>query len=439
MSAVWVNVSISVLAILGITTFCGGYYSNRQAESIIARIGSGTISLSIFLIFYGVLTAIIYLWVGTLFFTFTLTAVPVGQLKLSEDTTVFVPVMSTFSRTYSAATALILCLLTPVVLVGSIAFGVFGGAGMALLPLELITSYFNQPTKPSAEEYVLAKRIMIQSSERLIAKIRESYDIRRDLDLNPIANPVEKKMKMKILNDKVNEMKLELAEYEEVFLVFKAQDNIIDNNPLVYLAYLIIGIIFFLISILILVHTFLALKGFYIILDNTFNFLADVGSILALLVFLIVSIYVGLAILKASIRLSGLIGRILGFLPFKLNATWTDTFLMNNQILIYSLIGMVMYFVSFCPRFFRFMASVVIFAQVISKVSFVNAIFAYNIPQYIFMLFFVIGLVLLVFSQSPKALLDEKIKEEQVKLEAEKERLKEMEKGKDDKKDEKPK
>lgn len=435
MSTIWNYISIGILIILSINTFCLGYYGNKTAENIIQRIGSGTINLVILLVVYGGVVAIIYFFAGTLKFTFTLETTLPSQLKLSELAVVWTPIVATYSRTYSTTTAFLLCLITPLVLVGSITFGVFAGAGMAIFPLELIFSYFNQPTKPNAEEYVLSKRILLQSSERIIAKIRETYDIRRDLDINPITNPVEKKMKLKILNEKANEMKNELQEYEEVFLVFKQQDNILDNNPLVYLGYLIIGVLFFLISILFVVHTFLSLKGYYVLLDGVFNYLAGVGSLLALIVFIFISIFVGLSILKASIKLSGLLGSILGILPFKLNATWTDTFLTNNQILLYSLIGMIMYFVTFMPIFLRFMTSVVIFSQVIAHVSFVNAIFTYSIPEYIYMLFFLIGVVILLFAKSPKAILDEKIKEEQVKLESEKERLKEMESGKDDKKE----
>ena len=83
---------------------------------------------------------------------------------------------------------------------------------------------------------------------------------------------------------------------------------------------------------------------------------------------------------------------------------------MNNQILMFSIMGMIMYLVSFCPNFFRFMSAVLIFAQVIAKVSFVNAIFTYAIPEYIYMLFFLIGIVMLLFTKSPKAILDEKIR-----------------------------
>lgn len=437
METVWKYFSIVLIALVLIIVFAMGYYGNKSAETIVARLVSASTSFLICLLVYGGLTAIVYFLAGTLYFTFPYKVAQATALRLSDEQITWTVSQSDYSRTYQATTAFILCLLTPLCLLAALLFGIFGGAGMSLLPAELIISYFSQPTKPSAEEYVLSKKILLLSSERILGKIREAYDIRKDLDLNPIANPVEKKMKLKILNDKVTEMKTELAEFEEVFLVFKAQDNIVDSNPLVYLGQLAAGIIFLLISITFVVHTFLSLKGVFVILDSIFNGLASVGSLLAIIVFLIVSVFIGMAILKASIKLSGLTSVLTGVLPFKLNATWTDAFLLNDLILLLSLLGMVLYFSQFCPLFLRFTASSLVFARVIMNISFVNFIFNYMIPQYLYMAFFLIGVILLIFNKSAKAILDEKVKEEQVKLEAEKERLKEMEGGKDAKKDDK--
>lgn len=435
MGTVWLYVSILILSMFSINMLFQGYYGNKAAESIIARLVSAFTSFFIFVFVYGGLAAIVYFFAGTLKFTFPYSINTPLKAQISEQQGAFSIGGSTVSRGYEAGTAFILCLLTPLALIAAIFFGIFAGAGMAMMPLEMILSYFNQPTKPNAEEYVLAKKVLLASSERIIAKTREAFDVRKDLDLNPIANPVEKKMKTKVLNDKVNEMKTELAEFEEVFLVFKAQDNIVDHNPLVYLGYLALGIVFFIFSLAFIVHTFLAFKGYYVVLDNVFNWFAGVGSLLGVIVFLIVTVFVALSIMKGSIRLSGLLSSLTGILPFKLNATWTDAFLFNNQVLIASLFGAILYFAQYCPIFLRFTTSSVIFGQVIIKVSFVNFIFAYSLPNYLFMGFFLIGIILLLFLKSPKALLDEKVKEEQVKLEAEKERLKEMEKAKDDKKE----
>lgn len=437
MENIWKYFSIVLIALVLVLVFCLGYYANKTAESIIPRLVSATTSFLIFLVVYGALVAIVYFWAGTLYFSVPYFVREATGIRLSDEAVTWTIEQSSYSRNYQTNTDFILCLLTPLCLLAALLFGIFGGAGMSLLPFELVLAYFNQPTKPNAEEYVLSKKILLGSSERVLAKIREAYDLRRDLDLNPIPNPVEKKMKLKILNDKASEMKNELQEFEEVFLVFKAQDNIVDSNPLVFLGYLAAGVVFGLIALAFLVHTFLSLKGYFVVLDTTFTGMANIGSLLAILVFIVVLVFLGLAILKASIRLSGMTSAMTGILPFKLNATWTDAFLLNDIVLILSFLGAILYFSQFCPTFLRFTASSLVFAQVIMHVSFVNFIFNYMIPQYLFMLFFLVGVVLLIFTKSPKAILDEKIKEEQVKLEAEKERIKEMEGAKDDKKEEK--
>ena len=74
-------------------------------------------------------------------------------------------------------------------------------------------------------------------------------------------------MKNKLLNEKVKELKKELIEYEEIFDAFKREDNIVDNNPLLYLLSLILGIFFGLISVLIIIHTILSINNYFDVLE----------------------------------------------------------------------------------------------------------------------------------------------------------------------------
>lgn len=436
MEVIWKFTSIVILVVFFINIFWSGYYGNKTAETILDRLVSGITKLGIILGLYGAFVLIIYYFASTVTQRFDYNVVKYDSFHFSESDDIFVPDMKTYTRTYGANAAFLLVCLVPLVLIGSICYAIFAGAGMALYPITLILSYFNQPTKPSAEEYVLSKKVLIASSEMLLNKAREAYDLRHDLDLNPVTNPVEKKMKLQVLNDKVKEMKYDLADYEEVFLVFKQQDNILEVNPLVYLGNLIMGIVFGLISVLFFAHTFLSVRGFYVILESFFGFLEGLTSLIALFVFLIISIYLGIAINKAAVKLSGMLGALLDTGPFKLNGTWTDTFLLNNNILLFSFIGMIVYFMMNCPTYFRFLAAQLIFGRIITKISFVNGIYRFQITDYLFIGFFIIGIILCLFSKSGKAILDEKVKEKQMQLEAEKERLAELEKNKDKKPEE---
>ena len=436
MEVLWQFISIVILVVFFINMFWSGYYGNKTAETIMDRLISGLVKLGVILGLYGAFVLVIYYFASNVTQRFDYYVVKYESFYFSESDDIFLPDMKTYSRSYGANSAFLLVCLVPLVLIGSVCYAIFAGAGMALYPITLIFSYLNQPTKPSAEEYVLAKKVLVASSEMLLNKAKEAYDLRHDLDLNPVTNPVEKKMKMQVLNDKVREMKYDLSDYEEVFLVFKQQDNILDVNPLVYLANLIMGIVFGLISVLFFAHTFLSVRGFYVILESFFGFLEGLTSIIALFVFLIISVYLGIAINKAAVKLSGMLGALLDTGPFKLNGTWTDTFLLNNNILLFSFVGMIVYFMMNCPTYFRFLAAQLIFGRIITKIGFVNGIYRFQITDYLFIGFFLIGIVLCLFSKSGKAILDEKVKEKQMQLEAEKERLAELEKGKDKKPEE---
>ena len=61
---------------------------------------------------------------------------------------------------YTTNASFLLSLLTPLVMFGSCCFSLIGGMGMAFMPLQLISGYMNQPTRPNPEEHVLSKRVI---------------------------------------------------------------------------------------------------------------------------------------------------------------------------------------------------------------------------------------------------------------------------------------
>jgi LMBR1 domain-containing protein 1 len=305
-----------------------------------------------------------------------------------------------------------------------------GGAGMSFYPLALIKAFTNRPTRPEAEEHVLSKKILLEMNQMLIDKGRAAYEGRDELDINPKINPIEKKMKLVVLKEQVEEMKKSLTDFEEVFLVFKEQDNIVDSNPLWYLLSLIAGLIFLIFSLLFLVHTLLCTQGFFIILEMFFSAFLWINIFVSLLMFMILSLFSGLAITKGSFLISKMMGSLLGVAPFKVNATWTDSFLFNNNVLLLSFLGQIVYLMRFAPNYFRFLAAELIFNKIITQISLCQAIYKFFIFEYLFLICYVIGLFSAFFIKSGKEVLQEKVKEKQVELEQQKERLEGMKKEK---------
>merc|ERR1740139_1872690 len=134
-------------------------------------------------------------------------------------------------------------------MISSLCFGVFGGAGMVVLPLKLILAWSNQPKRPNAEQHILAKNILNQWSENLIMNARDVYESKKEIQVTEML-PLMRKMKLKKLNKDANELETNVLELMGVFDIFKKEDNIVDNNPLVYLSYLGLGLFFLLFSMI---------------------------------------------------------------------------------------------------------------------------------------------------------------------------------------------
>lgn len=428
MKPIWKMIAMIVLILFFINLFFKNYYKEKSATTLWDKIFTGLKSTLIFLVLYIVLGVVIYVFMGNVYFSSDYLVADFVMLDFSESLKSETTVIFDENYTYTAKTDFLLALLSPLVLLGSVAFSVFGGAGLAFFPLELIFNYLFRPQRPEPEEHILAKRVLLQASESIINKARDAYDLRRDLDINPITNPIEKKMKLKAVFDSVEELKIELISMEDIFQIFKIQDNIVDSNPLYYTISLILGVFFGLISLLFIVHTFLATQGFYVVLETIFNFIESLNTLFSLVFFLIVSVFLGIGITKGSIKMGSMLSFILDSGPFKVNGTWTDTFITNNNNLILSFLGLIVYFIKYMPNYFRFLAADLIFNKIITKIGIISYIYNYNIMEYFLLLFFMVAIFASCFIPSGKAILDAKVKEKKAELEAEKERLDDMKK-----------
>lgn len=428
MQPIWKMISMIVLILFFVTIFFKNYYKNKTADKLSQKIISGAKSTGITLVIYMVLVGIMYLFMRKVNFSAPFVVVDFSILDFNESAKAVTTTVYDNSnvKTFTTGADFILVMLAPLVVLGSISFSVFGGAGLAFAPLELIFNYLFRPTRPEPEDHILAKQVLLQASELIVNKAREAYDIRRDIDINPDTNPIEKKMKLNALFDDVETLKAELISMEDVFQIFKIQDNIVDSNPLYYTLSLVFGIAALLISLLFVIHTFLATQGFFIILEAVFLMMQSLNTLFSLFFFLIVSIYLGFAITKGSIKMGGILSFILDSGPFKLHGTWTDTFLTNNNNLMLSFLGSIVYFVRYCPNYFRFLAADLIFNKIITRIGIISTIYGFSIMEYLFILFFLVAVFATCLIPSGKAILDKKVKEKKAEIEAEKERLDEL-------------
>ena len=434
MQIIWSILNLVTVGIFFVNILLNTWYGNREEPKIGMRIWNTIKVFVIICALYVAFVVLISLFMSNINFRVETRVGYTTELALSTEP--FNP--SGFQKTskiYQTTSDLLFSLFVPVAMIGSLCFGVFGGAGMIVLPLKLILAYCNQPTRPNAEEHVLAKMILNKWSERLIKKGVDVLALKKDIEVNKMG-PLQRKMKMKELHKEADQLERDTMELMGVFDIFKREDNIVDNNPLVYLAFLIVGVFFLLFSLMFIAHTVLSTQGFYIIIESVFTGVASLSTILSLFVFIIFNVFVGLAIVNGSFQLLKPLGGLLGIKPMKINQTWTNTFLTNNNIMMCAMIGSIIYFMKYCPNYFRFLKAELQFNKLIIRLSVVDPIYAYNIPEYAFLLFAIVALFVIMFEKSPKAIMAQRVEEEKIKLEEERERA---EGKKDDDKDEEKK
>jgi hypothetical protein len=434
MQIIWSILNLLTVGIFFMNILLNTWYGNKSEPKVGMRIWHTIKVFIIICALYVAFVVLISLFMSNINFRVHTRIGYTTELALSTEP--YNP--TTYEKTekiYQTTSDILFSLFVPVAMIGSLCFGIFGGAGMIVLPMKLILAYVNQPTRPNAEEHVLAKMILNKWSERLIKKGIDVMAMKKDLEVNKIP-PLQRKMKEKEMNKEADQLERDVMELMGVFDIFKREDNIVDNNPLVYLAFLIVGLFFLGFSLLFIAHTVLSTQGFYVIIESVFSGVEGLSTILSLIIFIIFNVFVGLAIVNGSYQMLKPLGGILGIKPMKLNQTWTNSFLTNNNIMMCAMIGSIIYFMKYCPNYFRFLKAELQFNKLIIRLSVVDPIYAYNIPEYLFLLFAIVALFVIMFEKSPKAIMAQKVEEEKIKMEEERERL---EGKKDDGKEEEKK
>lgn len=149
------------------------------------------------------------------------------------------------------------CCTLHLTVIGSILLVFLGGYGLASLPMEYLNSYLNRPQIRDAEDYILTKFVLRERIEELI---KDAKKVKREKeDLNKVVGAIALRAKKMELQKKINKLKIDYLEQEEVLDCFVEELNMQNVNPLQYTYYLVVGCIGYLGSFLIIFHTYLLL------------------------------------------------------------------------------------------------------------------------------------------------------------------------------------
>jgi hypothetical protein len=427
MVTLWEVIAFIILLLSLFNTIALNYYyfvtKQRRARSIPAML----FKMSVPVLAYLAATGLVYFSGSKFRKTIQFEISGLEAFQLSNSFEAFPSRVVTQAFRYEATVSMLYTFLAPFVLLSQLSFAVFGGAGMALLPINCIYAYLNRPKQPEPESHVLAKKVLRDSTDTLIVKGRQIYDLQRDIQLNTSESAEELRNKKNAIKSRLYELKCELIEFEEIFEQFDTEDNFLECNPLVYIGYLILGIIFTFLSILIIVHASMTAVGIYGILEWAFLKVAKYNTVVSMFMFVLLAGYLWVASFYGSISLSYLMHWALNTHPVKANGTWTDSFLLNINFGLFSTMGMIFFLLNYCRNFLRFLDVNTLFLTIVSRIQILHPLKKGLVYGYVMMLFFLTAFFVSFFLITSRANMQEKVEKQKRDYKADKDKLRAFE------------
>jgi LMBR1 domain-containing protein 1 len=286
---------------------------------------------------------------------------------------------------------------TPMVFYGSFLLYFIGAFGMATLPLSLIMAWMKRPRQPEADEIVMSKLILKEETNESIKKLKKLIQQKEEIE----------KMNMNENHDKVT-IRTKIAQYQKDLLI--SQENLIrfekmrttkqrrhdilEENPLKYVASLIAGIISIFLSLSLITHSVLMMFNKPIVLESIFGGLQSMGMVTAILGYVIISFYLLFCILKGFEDLSFMFPQYLGYNQMKMNRTWMDTWLIIANILIPGSWAVTAYFLKSLPFFLSFLRGGQLMNSFVTKIEYIRPFYKYNIFLGFMVIFFILGIAI---------------------------------------------
>lgn len=141
------------------------------------------------------------------------------------------------------------------------------------------------------------------------------------------------------------------------------------------------------------------------LLNNAFEWFTNTfAQIIALALWLIMSFYMLICIVKGNMMFGSLLSRFFGVHPFKVNGTWMSSFLVNCFLMLITSLGMISFLTLEFETFLRFTACERIFKHLLTNAAIIKYMYAYDLTELgmVAVFFGVTGYLLTVPSKKSK-------------------------------------
>ena len=287
-----------------------------------------------------------------------------------------------------------------------ILFALFGGIGLAALPIDLFSSFCNRPKHMKSREIDKRKDILVKNIEELRylgqeIKTLESKGDNRGFKLSS---------KRRNYDRKYNQFRAGYMLVDREFKIVNAENDARKKgNCVILLYYLLIplGVLAAICTILWIIQfscSYFARKNGrpgYPFLARMYIFFNDNDlAFLSFLIFSILSLYLLLCVIKGNFKFGVRILCCWEIFPMKKDGTYMNAFLFNVTLILLASCSITQFCADCLEDYVAFTDVNIIFNVQIRYLKFFKYFYKYHIFQYILFIIFVISLLYLLFRPS---------------------------------------
>ncbi|XP_024020595.1 LIMR family protein At5g01460 [Morus notabilis] len=395
MKDLWLAVYIlDAVLVFFVIPFAMFYYEGDQDKSIGKRIKSALLWVVTTAIVCGLVLGILYGLIGEVDFTVR---------HLSSTTTSFTGEWSFSSgqqciggsrqcsaytsnasseKTWTMRTTFPEYVVALATIVGSVLFSIFGGVGIACLPLGLIFSFIRRP------KAVITRSQYIKEATELAKKARELKKAADALHQEERSGSKGRKWRknVKAVEKELLQLEEDVKLLEEMYPQGEKAETTWALTVLGYLAKLVLGILGLIVSIAWVAHIVIYLlidPPLSAFLNEVFIKLDDIWGLLGTVAFAFFCFYLLLAVIAGAMML-GLRLVFITIHPMKWGATLMNSFLFNVALILLCSISVI----QFCSTAFAYYAQATaaqeIFGHTLQSLRGIKYLYKYNVFQIAF-------------------------------------------------------
>ncbi|XP_068340727.1 LIMR family protein At5g01460 [Pyrus communis] len=395
MKDLWLAIYIlDAVLVFFIIPFAMFYYEGDQDKSVGKRIGSALLWVAVTAVVCALVLGILYGLVGKVDFTVrhlssSTTSFPSSfQFSSSNECINGAKACSAYlasdtsEKTWTMRTTFPEYVVALATIVGSVLFTIFGGIGIACLPLGLIFSFIRRP------KAVITRSQYIKEATELGKKAKELKKAADALHQEERGGSKGRKWRknVKAVEKELLQLEEDVKLLEEVYPQGEKAETTWAMTVLGYLAKLVLGILGLIVSVAWIAHIVIYLlisPPLSPFLNEVFIKLDDVWGLLGTVAFAFFCFYLLLAVIAGAMML-GLKLVFITIHPMKWGATLMNSFLFNVGLILLSSISVI----QFCSTAFAYYAQATaaqeIFGHTLESLRGIRYLYKYNVFQIAF-------------------------------------------------------